>query len=319
MTTVFDQTERDRRAAARHPEKAHRADSVVLRKPEWIRVKAPLGREYSKTEAIVREHGLNTVCEEAGCPNIGECWTHAHATMMILGDTCTRACAFCNVKTGLPGPLDPGEPVRVAEAVAKLGLRHVVVTSVDRDDLPDGGAKHFAETIQGIRILSPGTTVEVLTPDFLRKPGSIETVMAARPDVFNHNLETVPRLYLNVRPGARYFVSLRLLERAKELAPDGFTKSGLMVGLGESREEIMQVMDDLRAAGVDFLTIGQYLQPTRKHAPLDRFWTPDEFKALEATARAKGFLMVSASPLTRSSYHADSDFAQLKAARVAKS
>ncbi|MGC9954474.1 MAG: lipoyl synthase [Rhizomicrobium sp.] len=315
MTTVFDQAGKDRRPL-RHPEKAHRPDSPILRKPDWIRVKAPLGREYSRTETIVREHRLHTVCEEAGCPNIGECWTHRHATMMIMGDTCTRACAFCNVKTGLPGPLDGGEPNRVADAVAKLGLKHVVVTSVDRDDLPDGGAKHFAETIHAIRKASPGTTVEVLTPDFLRKPGAVEIVMEARPDVFNHNLETVPRLYLNVRPGARYFVSLRLLDRAKELVPDGFTKSGLMVGLGESREEIMQVMDDLRAAGVDFLTIGQYLQPTRKHAPLHRFWSPEEFKALESVARAKGFLMVSASPLTRSSYHADSDFAQLKAART---
>jgi lipoyl synthase len=315
MTVVIDQTARQ---ALRHPEKAHRPDSLVLRKPEWIRVKAPGGREYAATEAIVRTHGLHTVCEEAGCPNIGECWTHRHATMMILGDTCTRACAFCNVKTGLPGPLDAGEPGRVGEAVAKLGLRHVVVTSVDRDDLADGGAAHFALTIAAIRAASPGTTVEVLTPDFLRKPGVIETVMAARPDVFNHNLETVPRLYLKVRPGARYYASLRLLDRAKELAPDGFTKSGLMVGLGESREEIMQVMDDLRAAGVDFLTIGQYLQPTKKHAPLDRFWSPDEFKALEATARAKGFLMVSATPLTRSSYHADSDFAALKSARQAR-
>jgi lipoic acid synthetase len=315
MTSVFDQADRDRRAL-RHPEKARRPDSPVLRKPDWIRVKAPLGREYSQTEAIVREHGLHTVCEEAGCPNIGECWTHRHATMMIMGDTCTRACAFCNVKTGLPGPLDAGEPMRVADAVAKLGLKHVVVTSVDRDDLPDGGANHFAQTILAIRKASPGSTVEVLTPDFLRKPGSIEIVMAARPDVFNHNLETVPRLYLNVRPGARYYASLRLLDRAKELVPDGFTKSGLMVGLGESREEIMQVMDDLRAAGVDFLTVGQYLQPTRKHAALDRFWSPEEFKALEATARAKGFQMVSASPLTRSSYHADSDFARLKAART---
>jgi lipoic acid synthetase len=317
MTTVIDQNDKERRAALRHPEKAGRPDSPVLRKPEWIRVKAPMGREYTQTENIIREHGLHTVCEEAGCPNIGECWTHRHATMMILGDTCTRACAFCNVKTGLPGALDANEPQHVAEAVARLGLRHVVVTSVDRDDLPDGGAQHFARTIEAIRAASPGTTVEVLTPDFLRKPGSIEIVMAARPDVFNHNLETVPRLYLTIRPGARYYVSLRLLERAKELVPDGFTKSGLMVGLGESREEIMQVMDDLRAAGVDFLTIGQYLQPTRKHAPLDRFWSPDEFKALEATARAKGFLMVSATPLTRSSYHADSDFAQLKAARMA--
>jgi lipoic acid synthetase len=315
MTSVFDQAGKDRRAL-RHPEKAHRPDSPVLRKPDWIRVKAPLGREYSQTEAIVREHGLHTVCEEAGCPNIGECWTHRHATMMIMGDTCTRACAFCNVKTGLPGPLDGGEPGRVAAAVAKLGLKHVVVTSVDRDDLPDGGAEHFARTIRAIRKASPETTVEVLTPDFLRKPGAVEVVMAARPDVFNHNLETVPRLYLNIRPGARYFASLRLLDRAKELAPDGFTKSGLMVGLGESREEIMQVMDDLRAAGVDFLTVGQYLQPTRKHAPLARFWSPEEFKALESVARAKGFLMVSASPLTRSSYHADSDFAELQAART---
>jgi lipoic acid synthetase len=315
MSTVIDQKGKDRRTL-RHPEKARNPDSPVLRKPEWIRVKAPLGREYSQTEAIVREHGLHTVCQEAGCPNIGECWTHRHATMMIMGDTCTRACAFCNVKTGLPGPLDAGEPLRVADAVARLGLKHVVVTSVDRDDLPDGGAKHFAETIHAIHAASPGTTVEVLTPDFLRKAGAIEVVMAARPDVFNHNLETVPRLYLNVRPGARYYASLRLLDRAKELVPDGFTKSGLMVGLGESREEIMQVMDDLRAAGVDFLTVGQYLQPTRKHAPLARFWSPEEFKALEVTARAKGFQMVSASPLTRSSYHADSDFAELKAART---
>ncbi len=316
MTVVIDQNDKDRRAL-RHPEKARNPESPVLRKPEWIRVKAPMGKAYSQTETIVREHSLHTVCEEAGCPNIGECWTHRHATMMILGDTCTRACAFCNVTTGLPGPLDVDEPKRVADAVARLGLRHVVITSVDRDDLPDGGAKHFADTIQAIRKASPGTTVEVLTPDFRGKTGSIETVMAARPDVFNHNLETVPRLYLNIRPGARYYVSLRLLDRAKELVPEGFTKSGLMVGLGESREEIMQVMDDLRAAGVDFLTIGQYLQPTRKHAPLDRFWSPDEFQALEATARAKGFLMVSSTPLTRSSYHADSDFAQLKAARAA--
>lgn len=316
MAIVFDQAAKDLRAE-RHPEKANRPDSAVLRKPDWIRVKAPVGREFSETKAIVREHGLHTVCEEAGCPNIGECWTHRHATMMIMGDTCTRACAFCNVKTGLPGALDAAEPERVAQAVAKLGLKHVVVTSVDRDDLADGGAAHFAQTIAAIRAVSPDTTVEVLTPDFLRKPGSIEIVMAARPDVFNHNLETVPRLYLNVRPGARYYASLRLLERAKELAPEGFTKSGLMVGLGESREEIMQVMDDLRTAGVDFLTIGQYLQPTRKHAAIDRFWSPDEFQALEQIARARGFLMVSASPLTRSSYHADSDFAALKAARIA--
>ncbi|HVV64906.1 MAG TPA: lipoyl synthase [Rhizomicrobium sp.] len=312
MTVVIDNT-------LRHPEKAHRPDSTAMRKPDWIRVKAPVSREYAETKSIVREHGLHTVCEEAACPNIGECWTHRHATMMILGDTCTRACAFCNVKTGLPGPLDPDEPDNVARAVTRLGLKHVVVTSVDRDDLPDGGAEHFARTIGAIRKLSPVTSVEVLTPDFLRKQGALDVVMQARPDVFNHNLETVPRLYLSVRPGARYFASLRLLERAKELVPDGFTKSGLMVGLGESREEIMQVMDDLRAAGVDFLTIGQYLQPTRKHASLARFWAPEEFSSLEQIARAKGFLMVSASPLTRSSYHADSDFAALKAARRAAS
>jgi lipoic acid synthetase len=303
----------------RHPEKVNRPETTVLRKPDWIRVKAPGSREYLVTKAIVREHNLHTVCEEAACPNIGECWSHRHATMMIMGDTCTRACAFCNVKTGLPGALDVDEPERVGKAVAKLGLKHVVITSVDRDDLADGGAAHFAKVICAIRAESPGTTIEVLTPDFLRKDGAIEVVMDARPDVFNHNLETVPRLYLTIRPGARYFASLRLLQRAKEIAPTAFTKSGLMVGLGESREEIMQVMDDLRAAGVDFLTIGQYLQPTRKHAAIDRFWTPEEFKALEATARAKGFAMVSASPLTRSSYHADADFAALKAARRAQS
>ncbi len=316
MTTVID-LNNDRRAH-RHPEKAHRPDSAVIRKPTWIRVKAPVSRGYAETKSIVREHALHTVCEEAACPNIGECWTQRHATMMIMGDTCTRACAFCNVKTGLPGALDADEPRHVGEAVAKLGLKHVVITSVDRDDLPDGGAGHFAQTIQAIRKHSPGTTVEVLTPDFLRKDGAVEIVAAAKPDVFNHNLETVPRLYLTVRPGARYFASLRLLERAKELMPDGFTKSGLMVGLGESREEIMQVMDDLRAANVDFLTIGQYLQPTRKHAELKRYWTPEEFAGLEQIARAKGFLMVSASPLTRSSYHADSDFAAMKAARASR-
>jgi lipoyl synthase len=310
MALVIDRTQ------LRHPEKAHRPDTDVLRKPEWIRVKAPVGAEYSATKAIVKEHGLHTVCEEAGCPNIGECWTHRHATMMIMGDTCTRACAFCNVKTGLPTALDADEPLHVGQAVAKLGLKHVVITSVDRDDLADGGAEHFAQIIRAIREHSHDTTVEVLTPDFLRKPGALDVVMEARPDVFNHNLETVPRLYLTVRPGARYFASLQLLARAKELVPAGFTKSGLMVGLGESREEIMQVMDDLRAANVDFLTIGQYLQPTKKHAKLERFWTPDEFKGLEAIARAKGFLMVSASPLTRSSYHADADFAQMKANRA---
>src|SRR6201989_948972 len=311
MTTVIDTVSK-----ARHPEKAHRPDSAIQRKPDWIRVKAPVSREYAATRDVVRANKLHTVCEQAACPNIGECWTKAHATMMIMGDTCTRACAFCNVKTGLPGPLDPAEPGNVAAAVKKLGLKHVVITSVDRDDLVDGGAAHFAQVINATHEASPGTSVEVLTPDFLRKDGAIEIVMAARPEVFNHNLETVPRLYLTVRPGARYFASLRLLERAKELMPSGFTKSGLMVGLGESREEIMQVMDDLRAANVDFLTIGQYLQPTKKHAALARFWTPEEFAGLESIARAKGFLMVSASPLTRSSYHADSDFAQLKGART---
>ncbi|HEX3431738.1 MAG TPA: lipoyl synthase [Rhizomicrobium sp.] len=315
MAIVIDQ-ETDRRAL-RHPEKAHRPDTGVSRKPDWIRVKAPGSREYQETRAIVRSLGLHTVCEEAGCPNIGECWTHRHATMMIMGDTCTRACVFCNVRTGLPGPLDAGEPERVAEATRQLGLRHIVITSVDRDDLADGGAEHFARVIRAIRRLNPETTIEVLTPDFLRKAGAIEIVMAAAPDVFNHNLETVPRLYLTIRPGARYYASLRLLERAKEIAPAGFTKSGLMVGLGESREEVMQVMDDLRAAGVDFLTIGQYLQPSRKHAAVARFWTPEEFQALEQIARAKGFLMVSASPLTRSSYHADRDFAALQSARAA--
>jgi lipoic acid synthetase len=314
MTTVIDHGDRERRIL-RHPEKASRPDTVVPRKPAWIRVKAPVSREYAETRAIVREHGLHTVCEEAACPNIGECWTEHHATMMIMGDTCTRACAFCNVRTGLPAPLDAGEPTRVGQAVARLGLRHVVITSVDRDDLDDGGAAHFAATIRAIRTDNPATTIEVLTPDFLRKQGAVEMVMDAGPDVFNHNLETVPRLYLNIRPGARYYASLRLLERAKELAPGGFTKSGLMVGLGESRDEIMQVMDDLRTARVDFLTVGQYLQPTRKHAPIDRFWAPEEFDALEQIARAKGFLMVSATPLTRSSYHADTDFAELRLAR----
>jgi lipoic acid synthetase len=317
MAIVFDQAGKDRRAV-RHPEKAHRPDTALLRKPDWIRVKAPGSREYQETRGIVREFGLHTVCEEAGCPNIGECWTHRHATMMIMGDTCTRACAFCNVRTGLPAALDPDEPENVARATAKLGLRHVVITSVDRDDLADGGAEHFARVIRAIRAANPTTTIEVLTPDFLRKPGAVEAVMDARPDVFNHNLETVPRLYLNIRPGARYYVSLRLLERAKEIVPQGFTKSGLMLGLGESREELMQVMDDLRAAGVDFLTLGQYLQPSRKHAAVARFWSPEEFAGLEQIARAKGFSMVSASPLTRSSYHADQDFAALKAARLAQ-
>ena len=288
-----------------------------MRKPDWIRVRAPGSPTYRETAAIVRAHGLVTVCEEAGCPNIGECWSKRHATFMIMGDTCTRACAFCNVRTGVPGPLDPGEPERVAEATARLGLAHVVVTSVDRDDLADGGARHFADTIAAIRRAS-NATVEVLTPDFLRKDGSIETVVAAHPDVLNHNLETVPSRYLTIRPGARYFASLRLLQRVKEIDPTTFTKSGIMVGLGEERNEVLQVMDDLRAADVDFLTVGQYLQPTRKHHPVARFVTPDEFKAYETIAYAKGFLMVSASPLTRSSHHAGEDFAKLQAARAAR-
>jgi lipoic acid synthetase len=315
MVTVLDRVSAPPRP--RHPEKAHRPDSALLRKPDWIRVKAPVSKGYAATHAIMRENGLHTVCEEAGCPNIGECWEKKHATFMILGDTCTRACAFCNVKTGLPGALDPNEPVYVAEATRKLGLAHIVVTSVDRDDLPDGGAEHFAQTITAIRERCSATTIEVLTPDFLRKDGAVERVVEARPDVFNHNLETVPSLYLTVRPGARYFASLRLLQRVKEIDRTMFTKSGIMVGLGETRNEVLQVMDDLRSAGVDFLTIGQYLQPTRKHHPVLRFVPPDEFEALKTTAFAKGFLMVSSSPLTRSSHHAGEDFARLKAAREA--
>ena len=299
----------------RHPEKAHRADNPIQRKPAWIRVKAPNHPVYHETRALIRDNRLVTVCEEAACPNIGECWSQRHATMMIMGDTCTRACSFCNVRTGHPLALDADEPRRVADAVAKLGLRHVVITSVDRDDLADGGAEHFALVIGAIRQAAPGTTVEVLTPDFLRKPGGAEVVAAARPDVFNHNLETVPRLYPTIRPGARYYQSLRLLDRVKQLDPTIFTKSGLMVGLGETKPEIMQVMDDLRIADVDFLTIGQYLQPTVKHAAVEAFVTPDEFAEYASIARAKGFLLVSATPLTRSSYHADSDFAALRVAR----
>ena len=301
----------------RHPEKAHRPDQPSLRKPDWIRVKAPVSPGYAETARIVRANGLHTVCEEAGCPNIGECWEKKHATFMIMGDTCTRACAFCNVKTGLPGPLDPAEPDHVAEATAKLGLSHIVVTSVDRDDLADGGAAHFAAVIKAIRARCPQTTIEVLTPDFLRKDGAAEVVVAARPDVFNHNLETVPSKYLNVRPGARYFASIRLLQHVKELDPAMFTKSGIMVGLGEERNEVLQVMDDLRAADVDFLTIGQYLQPTRKHAAVHRFVPPEGFAELRAAGEARGFLLVAASPLTRSSHHAAEDFARLKAAREA--
>jgi len=304
--------------AERHPEKQNRPDSPIQRKPEWIRVKAPTSPEYHETRKLVRNLNLVTVCEEAGCPNIGECWKQKHATFMILGATCTRACSFCNVATGIPDKLDPMEPARVAIGVKKLGLKHVVVTSVDRDDLADGGAEQFVKVISEIRRLSPGTTIEILTPDFKDKGDAVDTVARARPDVFNHNLETVPKLYPTIRPGARYFTSLELLNRVKKIDPTIFTKSGLMVGLGEEKVEIMQVMDDLRAAGVDFLTIGQYLQPTPKHAPVARFVTPDEFKTYETIARAKGFLMVSASPLTRSSYHADADFAQMKAAREAK-
>jgi lipoyl synthase len=300
----------------RHPEKAHRPDSPILKKPDWIRVRAPVSRGFVATRDIVRANGLHTVCEEAGCPNIGECWDKKHATFMIMGDTCTRACAFCNVRTGLPEQLDAHEPDRVAEATARLALAHVVVTSVDRDDLNDGGAAHFAAVIRAIRARCAATTIEVLTPDFLRKDGAAETVVAARPDVFNHNLETVPSLYLTVRPGARYFASIRLLQKAKELDRQIFTKSGIMVGLGETRNEVLQVMDDLRAAEVDFLTIGQYLQPSLKHHAVARFVTPDEFAAYETIAYAKGFLMVSASPLTRSSYHAGEDFARLRAARA---
>jgi len=314
MVVVLDTVHGPQRP--RHPEKAHRPDQPVLKKPDWIRVKAPVSKGYLETKGIVRAHGLHTVCEEAGCPNIGECWEKKHATFMIMGDTCTRACAFCNVKTGLPGPLDAAEPVHVADAIAKLGLSHVVITSVDRDDLPDGGGAHFAAVIDAIRARCPHTTIEVLTPDFLRKDGALERVVAAKPDIFNHNLETVPSKYLTVRPGARYFHSIRLLQRVKEIGPAMFTKSGIMVGLGEERNEIQQVMDDLRSAQVDFLTIGQYLQPTRKHHPVESFVTPEEFKTYETIAYAKGFLMVSASPLTRSSHHAGDDFARLKAARA---
>jgi len=293
--------------------------SATRRKPPWIRVRAPLGAEVAETRRLMRELKLHTVCEEAACPNVGECWSKGHATVMILGDTCTRACTFCNVATGKPGPVDPHEPDRVGLAVAGLGLRHVVVTSVDRDDLADGGADQFVRTIRAIRASSPGTTIEVLTPDFLRKPGAVEAVVAARPDVYNHNVETVPRLYREVRPGARYFHSLRLLAQVKEIDPSIFTKSGLMVGLGESRIEVAQVMDDMRAADVDFVTVGQYLQPTPRHHAVERFVTPEEFAELADTARGKGFLMVAASPLTRSSYHAERDFEALRAARAAQS
>ena len=318
MTTP-DQTSRDLTdKAQRHPEKAHRADNPSPRKPPWIRVKAPTSKGFFETSSVIKEHGLSTVCQEAGCPNVGECWAQGHATMMIMGEICTRGCTFCNVATGRPDALDVFEPGRVAQAVEKLGLNHVVITSVDRDDLADGGAEHFAQTIRAIRRKTPDTTIEILTPDFLKcAPEALEVVVEARPDVFNHNLETVPGLYPQVRPGARYFHSLRLLQRVKELDPAMFTKSGIMVGLGEERAAVHQVMDDMRSADVDFLTVGQYLQPTRKHHAVARFVEPAEFAAYERAAWGKGFLMVSATPLTRSSYHADEDFAKMKAARVA--
>ncbi|MEM6386376.1 MAG: lipoyl synthase [Pseudomonadota bacterium] len=303
----------------RHPEKAHRVDNAQPKKPNWIRVRAPSGEGYEKTRETLETHNLVTVCQEAGCPNVGECWSQGHATMMIMGEICTRGCTFCNVATGKPNALDAFEPGRVADAVTKLALNHVVITSVDRDDVADGGAEHFAQTIRAIRHRAPGTTIEILTPDFLKSaPGSLEVVVRAKPDVFNHNLETVPGLYPEVRPGARYFHSLRLLQRVKELDPEIFTKSGIMVGLGEDRQSVLQVMDDMRAADVDFLTIGQYLQPTSKHHRVDRFVTPEEFKSYETAAFGKGFLMVSSTPLTRSSYHAGDDFARLREARLQK-
>ena len=320
MPVVIDLLNDDPRKKGnmRHPEKAHRPDNPIQRKPDWIRAKAPGSPTWAETNRIVREHNLVTVCEEASCPNVGECWEKKHATFMIMGDTCTRACAFCNVKTGMPNALDRDEPEKIADAVSKLGLTHVVITSVDRDDLADGGARHFAEVINAIRATSPNTTIEILTPDFLRKNGALEIVVKAKPDVFNHNLETVPSNYLTVRPGARYFHSIRLLQHVKELDPSIFTKSGIMLGLGERRNEVLQLMDDLRSAEVDFLTIGQYLQPTKKHHAVIDFITPDAFKAYETIAYAKGFLLVSATPLTRSSHHAGEDFAKLRAAREAQ-
>ena len=316
MVTILDTVTGKQRP--RHPEKQKNPENEIQRKPAWIRVKAPVSKTYQETRAIVKDNNLVTVCEEAGCPNIGECWDKKHATFMIMGEICTRACAFCNVITGKPNALDPNEPDNVAKAVRQMGLQHVVITSVDRDDLADGGARHFADVIAAVRAASPETTIEILTPDFLRKDGALEIVVAAKPDVFNHNLETVASKYLTVRPGARYFHSIRLLQRVKEMDPAIFTKSGIMVGLGEERNEVLQLMDDLRTADVDFITIGQYLAPTRKHHPVKAFVTPDEFKSYETAAYSKGFLMVSASPLTRSSHHAGEDFARLKAAREAR-
>ena len=300
----------------RHPEKQNKTENPIKKKPNWIRSKMPNSKEYFLTKTIVNNNNLVTVCQEANCPNITECWSKRHATFMIMGDTCTRACAFCDVKTGIPGKLDELEPVKIAQAVKKLNLKHVVITSVDRDDLDDGGSNHFYEVITQTRKTNPSTTIEVLTPDFLRKGDAYKKVLEANPDVFNHNIETVPSLYLRVRPGSRYFASLELLKNAKKLNKKIFTKSGLMVGLGEKRDEILQVMDDLKAADVDFLTIGQYLQPSTKHFPLDKYYTPKEFEELGVIAKAKGFLLVSSSPLTRSSYHADEDFAKLQQNRI---
>ncbi|MDC0354083.1 lipoyl synthase [Candidatus Pelagibacter sp.] len=302
----------------RHPEKENKPINPIKKKPEWIRSKLINSKEFFLTKTIINNNNLVTVCQEANCPNLTECWSKRHATFMIMGDTCTRACAFCDVKTGLPNELDHLEPIKIAEAVKKLNLKHVVITSVDRDDLDDGGSEHFFEVITHTRKQNPNTTIEVLTPDFLRKGDSYKRVLDANPDVFNHNIETVPRLYLKVRPGSRYFTSLELLKNAKQVNKNIFTKSGIMLGLGETRDEILQVMDDLKAANVDFLTIGQYLQPSTKHFPLDRYYTPQEFEDLGSIAKSKGFLLVSSSPLTRSSYHADEDFAKLQQNRLKK-
>jgi lipoyl synthase len=318
MVVVLDTLIEAGKERTRHPEKAHRPDNPIQRKPDWIRVKAPTSKGYHETREIVRTHKLVTVCEEAGCPNIGECWEKKHATFMIMGEICTRACAFCNVSTGKPLALDRTEPMSVAKATLQMGLSHLVITSVDRDDLSDGGAQHLADTILAVRELNPNTTIEVLTPDFLRKPGALEIVVAAKPDVFNHNLETVASNYLTVRPGARYFHSIRLLQQVKEIDPSMFTKSGIMVGLGETRNEVLQLMDDLRVADVDFMTIGQYLQPSKKHHAVMNFVTPDEFKSYETSAYSKGFLLVASSPLTRSSHHAGDDFERLRTARQEK-
>ena len=318
MTDIKVNNINSERKKLRHPEKANRPENMPPPKPDWIRVKAPVSKGYKETKDIIKKNNLFTVCEEAACPNIGECWEKKHATVMIMGGICTRACAFCNVETGRPNQLDPHEPENLANAVKDLGLNHIVITSVDRDDLEDGGAQHFAECILRIRKVTPRTTIEILTPDFLRKEGALEVVVAAKPDVFNHNIETVPSLYHAVRPGSRYYHSIRLLDKVKQLDPTIFTKSGLMVGLGEKKEEVYQVMDDMRSADIDFLTIGQYLQPTTRHAPIDRYVSPEEFKSYEDMANAKGFLMVASSPLTRSSYHADEDFQQMRKNREKK-